>query len=122
MKAVMKVALGVGNVEVREIEDPSPPAGHIKLEVMAAGICGTDIHIYHDEFRTTPPVVLGHEVAGVIAELGKGFRACRWAIESRPRPTFPLAENADSALGTAPICAPSGNLSAPPSTAASLDT
>ncbi len=68
----MKVAAGVGNVEVREIEVPSPPAGHVKLEVKAAGICGTDIHIYHDEFRSNPPVVMGHEVAGVVSHLGVG--------------------------------------------------
>lgn len=72
MKAVMKVAAGVGNVELREINLPSPPAGHVSLEVKAAGICGTDIHIYYDEFRSRPPVVMGHEVAGVVADLGAG--------------------------------------------------
>ncbi len=72
MKAVMKVAPGVGNVEVRDIEEPATPPGHVKLDVKAAGVCGTDIHIYHDEFRTKPPVVMGHEVAGVVAELGTG--------------------------------------------------
>jgi L-iditol 2-dehydrogenase len=40
--------------------------------VHAAGICGTDLHIYHDEFRTRPPVVIGHEVAGTVAALGAG--------------------------------------------------
>jgi L-iditol 2-dehydrogenase len=34
--------------------------------VRAAGICGTDLHIYHDEFPTQPPVVLGHELAGEV--------------------------------------------------------
>lgn len=72
MKAVMKVAPGVGNVEICDIEEPATPPGHVKLEVKAAGICGTDIHIYHDEFRTQPPVVMGHELAGVVVELGAG--------------------------------------------------
>jgi len=72
VKAVMKVAPGVGNVELRDIEEPVTPPGHVKLEVKGAGICGTDIHIYHDEFRTKPPVVMGHEVAGLVAELGEG--------------------------------------------------
>ncbi len=72
MKAVMKVAPGVGNVEVREIDEPKPPLGHVQIEVKAAGVCGTDIHIYHDEFRSRPPVVMGHEVAGVVSELGEG--------------------------------------------------
>jgi L-iditol 2-dehydrogenase len=68
----MKVAPGVGNVELRQIAEPEPPPGHVLIEVHAAGICGTDLHIFHDEFRTRPPVVIGHEVAGTIAALGDG--------------------------------------------------
>lgn len=70
MQAVMKVAPGVGNVELREIPEPSPNPGQVKIRVRAAGICGTDLHIFKDEFRSVPPVVLGHEVAGEIVELG----------------------------------------------------
>lgn len=72
MKAVMKVAPGAGNIELREIEEPSPGPGQVKIRVQAAGICGTDLHIYKDEFRSWPPVVLGHEVAGEIVALGEG--------------------------------------------------
>lgn len=64
MKAVMKVARGVGNVELVDIPEPSPNAGQVKIKVREAGICGTDLHIYKDEFRSVPPVVLGHEIAG----------------------------------------------------------
>lgn len=69
MKAVMKVAPGVGNIELRDIPEPVPGPGQVKIRVQAAGICGTDLHIYKDEFRSRPPVVLGHEVAGEIAEV-----------------------------------------------------
>ena len=72
MKAVMKVATGVGHVEVRDIPEPTPGPGEVLIHVKAAGICGTDLHIYHDEFKTVPPVVLGHEVAGEVAMLGEG--------------------------------------------------
>ena len=72
MKAVMKVAPGVGNIELREIAAPTPGAGQVKIRVHAAGICGTDLHIYKDEFRSWPPVVLGHEIAGEIVEVGAG--------------------------------------------------
>ena len=72
MRAVMKVARGVGHVEARDIDEPTTPPGHVKLRVEAAGICGTDLHIYHDEFPTRPPVVMGHEVAGEVVELGAG--------------------------------------------------
>lgn len=73
MKAVMKVASGVGNIELRDIEEPQPASGQVKIEVKAAGICGTDIHIYRDEFRSRPPVTLGHEVAGVIVAVGENI-------------------------------------------------
>jgi L-iditol 2-dehydrogenase len=72
MKAVMKVARGIGNVELREIAEPEVGAGQVKIRVAAAGICGTDLHIYKDEFRSVPPVVLGHEVAGEVVEVGGG--------------------------------------------------
>jgi L-iditol 2-dehydrogenase len=42
------------------------------IRISAAGVCGTDIHIYRDEFPYWPPVVMGHEFSGVIVETGKG--------------------------------------------------
>ncbi len=72
MKAVMKVAPGIGQVELRDIPEPEAGAGQVKIKVHAAGICGTDLHIYKDEFRSWPPVVLGHEVAGEIVAVGPG--------------------------------------------------
>lgn len=72
MKAVMKVARGEGHVELRDAAEPRPGQGQVLVEVAAAGICGTDLHIYHDEFPIEPPVILGHEVAGRIAALGEG--------------------------------------------------
>lgn len=77
MKAVVKVAPGEGNVAVRDVAEPSTPPGHVKLEVKNAGICGTDLHIYHDEYRTRPPVVMGHEVSGEVVELGSGVSSVR---------------------------------------------
>lgn len=72
MKAVMKVERGVGHVELREIPEPQAGPGQVRIKVAAAGICGTDLHICKDEFRSWPPVVLGHEVAGVIDQIGPG--------------------------------------------------
>ena len=72
MKAVMKVERGVGNVELRDIAEPHAGPGQVRIKVAAAGICGTDLHIYKDEYKSWPPVVLGHEVSGVVDELGPG--------------------------------------------------
>jgi L-iditol 2-dehydrogenase len=76
LKALVKTAKGVGNVEIKNIPEPVPGPGQVKILVKAAGICGTDLHIYNDEYPSIPPVVLGHEIAGEIVECGKGVCAC----------------------------------------------
>lgn len=81
MRAVRKLAPGPGHVELVEVPEPRPPAGHAVVAVRAAGICGTDLHILHDEFPTVPPVTLGHEVTGEVVELGAGVDG--WAVGDR---------------------------------------
>jgi threonine dehydrogenase-like Zn-dependent dehydrogenase len=44
------------------------------IKVKAAGVCGTDLHIYDDEFAYWPPVTLGHEFAGVVEGIGKNVK------------------------------------------------
>ena len=74
MKALVKYASGPGNVALRDVEEPAPGPGQVKIEVKAAGICGSDLHIYHDEIQIPiePPVVMGHEFSGVVVECGEG--------------------------------------------------
>jgi L-iditol 2-dehydrogenase len=74
VKAVVKTASGVGNVELRDVPEPSPAANQIKLEVSACGICGTDLHVWSDSFRNFPPVILGHEFVGRVVEEGAAVR------------------------------------------------
>jgi len=70
MKAVVKTKRGPGNVELRDVDVPEIAPDEVLIEVKRSGICGTDIHIYHDSAFYTPPVILGHEYAGVITQLG----------------------------------------------------
>ena len=71
MKAVVKVRRGEGNVELLDVEEPSPVAGTALVRVRAAGICGSDLMILHDRFPGyRVPVTLGHEFAGEIEEVG----------------------------------------------------
>ncbi len=72
MKALVKTRRGVGNIELLEMAEPVPGPGEVKIEVQACGICGTDIHIYHDRSETRPPVIIGHEFSGIVHELGPG--------------------------------------------------
>ena len=57
------------------------------LEVVAAGICGTDLHIADGEYETVTPVTMGHEVAGVVAEVGEGV-AQSWLGERVASETY----------------------------------
>ncbi len=44
----------------------------VLVRVSACGVCGTDLHIVEGSSRSTPPVVLGHEYAGIIEDIGPG--------------------------------------------------
>jgi len=72
MKAVVKYAHGKGNVELRDMPEPTPGPDEVMIEVKAAGICGSDIHIFDEDIKLPirPPVIIGHEFSGVIAEVG----------------------------------------------------
>lgn len=60
-----------GAVRVGEVADPTPGAADVVVAVSACGICGTDLHIADGHFPPTPyPIVPGHELAGVIVEVG----------------------------------------------------
>jgi L-iditol 2-dehydrogenase len=81
MQALRKLALGESRLVLEEVPRPAPRLRHVVVEVAAAGICGTDVHIRHDEYRSEPPVTLGHEVAGTVAALGEGVAG--WTVGQR---------------------------------------
>jgi 2-desacetyl-2-hydroxyethyl bacteriochlorophyllide A dehydrogenase len=68
MKAVVLSA--VNALAIADLEKPKPGAKECLVKVLACGICGTDRHIYHGEYPSTKPVILGHEFGGVIEEVG----------------------------------------------------
>jgi L-iditol 2-dehydrogenase len=72
MIGLTKLAPGPGHVGLSERPEREPDAGEVLIEVYGAGICGTDLHIEAGEFRTRPPVTMGHEVSGVVAATGDG--------------------------------------------------
>ena len=73
MKAIVKTAKGPGNVSYTDVPHPGQPGpGQILVKVKTAGICGSDIHIYHDTFMNAPPVILGHEYVGIVEAVGEG--------------------------------------------------
>jgi L-iditol 2-dehydrogenase len=70
--ALGKLAPGVGNIGLRQQDVRPPGPGEVMIDVLATGICGTDLHIVDDEFPYVAPVTMGHEVTGVVAQTGPG--------------------------------------------------
>jgi len=99
MQAIVKYQVGDGYIGLREVPEPEPRAGEVKIAVQAAGICGSDLHIWHGdiEIPVKPPVVLGHEFAGVITQLGPGVTG----LTVGQRVT---AENSHSVCGRCQYC------------------
>lgn len=73
MRALVKTRPGAG-MELREVATPVCGPSDVLIRVHAAGVCGTDLHIWEWDAwasaRLKPPVVIGHEFAGRIAALG----------------------------------------------------
>ncbi len=101
MRAVIFERFG-GPVSVAQVTDPVPADDGVVIEVKASGICRSDWHgwLGHDPDITRLPHVPGHELAGVVAEVGKGVH--RW--KRGQRVTLPFV----CACGTCPECL-SGN-------------
>lgn len=69
MKAV--ILEDQGRMSYKDVPDPSPEAGHVRLRVGAVSICGSDIKRYVSGHRLYP-LILGHECAGIIDRVGEG--------------------------------------------------
>lgn len=73
----MRVAMYYSNKDIRlkEIPTPKPGPGEMLIKVMVSGICGSDVMEWYRDGKT--PLVLGHEIAGEIVEVGEGVKQYR---------------------------------------------
>jgi L-iditol 2-dehydrogenase len=64
------------HLEVLDLPNPAPAPGELLIQVAACGICGSDVHGYDGSSgRRIPPIVMGHEAAGVVAATAEGVSA-----------------------------------------------
>ncbi|EME18541.1 zinc-dependent alcohol dehydrogenase [Rhodococcus triatomae] len=68
------------SIDIIEIPDPTPGAGEVRIRVSRSGICGSDLHALHNP-RYPSGAVMGHEVSGVIDELGSDVT--NWQVGQR---------------------------------------
>lgn len=75
MHAIVKPSAARG-LELRRVPIPQPGPGEVLIKVHKTAICGTDVHIYEwnswSQQHLVPPMTIGHEYVGEIAELGAG--------------------------------------------------
>ncbi|HVW93962.1 MAG TPA: zinc-dependent alcohol dehydrogenase family protein [Devosia sp.] len=86
----------IGDMVVEEVEMPRPGPGEVLIRVDAAGICGSDRHMFRGEYPTALPVTLGHEFCGIVEALGEGTK--RLAIDAR------VTVDPNIACGYCPAC------------------
>ena len=92
MKAAVLPSPG-SSVAIEEIPVPRPGADEVLVKVAACGVCHTDLHVIKGEVAFPMPCVLGHEIAGTVAELGPGATgpavgttvACSFIMPTSPK-------------------------------------
>ena len=72
---LQQVMTAPGIIEFNEVPVPAAKPGEVVVKIMKIGVCGSDIHVFHGEHPFTKyPVTQGHEVSGIIAEIGGGVK------------------------------------------------
>jgi len=96
MKAAVLRALG-SPLALEDIPKPAPRAEEVLIKVAACGVCHSDLHVMKGEIKFPVPCVLGHEISGVVEELGPGVRGLS--------PGDPVVSSFILPCGRCPSCA-----------------
>jgi len=102
----LKAAVVVKNevVEYQEIEEPKTAPGTVKVKVKASGICGSDVpRVLHNGVHFYP-IVLGHEFAGDVAEVGEGVENIKVGDRVSGAPLIPCMKCDDCQKGNYSLC------------------
>ena len=62
---------------IEDLQLDPPKAGEVRVRVAANGVCHSDWHVMTGDMRMPLPIVLGHEGAGIVAEVGPGVTSVR---------------------------------------------
>jgi L-idonate 5-dehydrogenase len=94
-----------------EIEDrpiPKPGASELVIRLGAGGICGSDLHYYHEgavgDFRLKKPFILGHEVAGEVVEIGAKVESLKLGQRVAVNPTRACLRCSECLSGRSNLC------------------
>lgn len=105
LPAVMRasVLMSAGKIEMQERPVPTPAADEVLVRVTAVGVCGSDVHFYHDgrlgDWEVTEPLVLGHESGGVIVAVGADISPARIGERVSIEPQHPSVTSPETLRG-----------------------
>lgn len=93
-------------MERREVPDPAP--GELRVRIAFGGICGSDLHYFlHGGFgktRMQGPMVLGHEICGIVEAVGDGVDPARIGQAVAVNPSLPCGDCAECMAGAERFC------------------
>jgi L-idonate 5-dehydrogenase len=99
---------GAKNLVVEERPDPKPQEGEVLVRFGAGGICGSDLHYYHEgrvgDFLLKEPMILGHEVAGEVVRVGPNVTQLREGQRVAVNPTRPCLKCRYCLAGRSNLC------------------
>lgn len=102
MKAVVLEANEV--LKYREIEDPQPGHGTVRIKVAICGICGSDMPRVFDHGARSYPLILGHEFSGVVDKVGEGVVSLSAGDHVVAAPLLPCGVCEDCLNGNYSLC------------------
>ncbi len=74
---------------VVDVAQPTPAPDEVLIQVAAAGICGTDLHIFHGEYEANYPLIPGHEFSGTVVSVGAAVERYRPGDRVTADPNIP---------------------------------
>ena len=78
MKSRAAILFEVGQrLEIREVDVQDPDPGEVRIQMVAGGICHSDLHVMTGHLNAPLPAILGHEGAGIVADVGAGVTSVR---------------------------------------------
>jgi L-idonate 5-dehydrogenase len=102
------VVHGVHDLRVDEREAAAPGPGEVEVSIAVGGICGSDLHYYHDggvgDFKLREPMTLGHEVVGRVARIGTGVSGLEEGQRVAVHPARPCGKCGYCAAGRSNLC------------------
>lgn len=102
----MKAAVLYGNCDIRydDYKDPETRPGTVKIKVVASGICGSDVPRVLNHGAHFYPIVLGHEFAGDVVEVGEGVTSLKVGDRVSGVPLLPCMKCEDCQQGDFSLC------------------